>query len=463
MKKFNPFLIVGVGALLLSIIGLYNGYPLVYSDTGTYIYSGFDKFIPYDRPITYGLFLKFFSLNYSAWFVIIVQNIITSFVIYETFKLFEFKKERLTLFFLGTILFLVFFTGIGWYTNQLMPDFLVPISALTIFILLLKRDLNYPLFILLSIILVFSLVSHFSHLLIGTLLVLVVLFCRAMFKYEFLLFSLKRAIIVSMVVLSGWLFLPTLNYIIEKQFIISKGSHVFLMSHLNDTGILKKFLDENCNSLEFKDFKLCQFKDSLPKDAASFIWSSNIVDSCVGWQGSKNEYSKIINATLTRPKYLFMNIYRSTTYGFIQLTKNDIGSGLSAYNEGSAPYGQIHWRFNSELNNYLNSRQNKWEGFELKFDTLNQFNLFILLMSLLFVVFLFASNIYKRIDPKTLLFILLACFVIVLNSFVTAGLNCPYDRYQARIVWLLPFAIMVVLIKNYSLLYKTIHGLLIKK
>ena len=52
--KIGPQLLsVGIGALLLSLIGLYNGYPLVYSDTGTYIYSGFDMFIPVDRPLPF--------------------------------------------------------------------------------------------------------------------------------------------------------------------------------------------------------------------------------------------------------------------------------------------------------------------------------------------------------------------------------------------------------------------------
>jgi len=463
MKKFNPFFIIGVGAFLLTIIGLYNGYPLVYSDTGTYIYSGFDKFIPYDRPITYGLFLRFFSLNYSAWFVIIVQNIITSFVIYETIKLYDFSRVRLTQFFLLAVGFLVFFTGIGWYSNQLMPDFLVPISVLTIFILLLKRDWNYPLFILLSSILIFSLVSHFSHLLIGTAIVGVILFCKLVFKHLFSFFSLKRVVVVSILVVSGWLVLPLINYLVERQFIISKGSHVFFMSHLNDAGILKKFLDENCNSPEFKDCKICQFKDSLPNDAASFIWNSHIVDSCGGWLGSKREFSKIINATLTQPEYLVMNIYKSTTYGLVQLTRNDIGSGLSAYNEGSAPYGQIHWRFNSELNNYLNSKQNKWNGIELKFDALNRLNLLVLIVCFSFLLLIFVSSVYSKIDSKTLFFLLFVVFAIVVNSFITAGLNCPYDRYQARIVWLLPFAVIVILIKNYSVLFKAFYGLIVKK
>jgi len=62
MSKAKIILVLCIGTLILSLIGLYNGYPLVYSDTGTYIYSGFDKFIPLGRPVTYGLFLSFFYL-----------------------------------------------------------------------------------------------------------------------------------------------------------------------------------------------------------------------------------------------------------------------------------------------------------------------------------------------------------------------------------------------------------------
>src|SRR5690606_27250530 len=128
MNKYKPILIIGIATLILSIIGLYNGYPLVYSDTGTYIYSGFDKFIPNDRPVTYGLFLKFFSFNFSAWFVIIIQNIITAYVIYEVMKIFFANRNNFNKIYLATLLFLVIITGIGWYSNQLMPDFFAPIT-----------------------------------------------------------------------------------------------------------------------------------------------------------------------------------------------------------------------------------------------------------------------------------------------------------------------------------------------
>src|SRR6056297_1608751 len=92
MEKLKKLLSIGIGTVILSIVGLFNGYPLVYSDTGTYIYSGFNYFIPNDRPVSYGLFIKFFSLSYSAWFVILIQNLITAFVLFELINLIIGKK-----------------------------------------------------------------------------------------------------------------------------------------------------------------------------------------------------------------------------------------------------------------------------------------------------------------------------------------------------------------------------------
>jgi hypothetical protein len=45
------------------LAAFYNGYPLLYSDTSTYLASGFELQTPVDRPITNGIFLRIFSLN----------------------------------------------------------------------------------------------------------------------------------------------------------------------------------------------------------------------------------------------------------------------------------------------------------------------------------------------------------------------------------------------------------------
>ena len=169
-----------------------------------------------------------------------------------------------------------------------------------------------------------------------------------------------------------------------------------------------------------------------------------------GWENSKEEYDKIINATLKSPRFLALNIYRSATYGLIQLTRNEIGYNLTPYTQGSAPFEHISERLPYELNQYLNSKQNKWKGLGLNFVTLNTINQIILLLSVFIGLWLFLSPIKSQIDTQTKLFLVFAFLAIVINSFFTAGLNAPCERFQARVVWLFPLAISLVLSINYQ-------------
>jgi hypothetical protein len=69
-NQFNLFSFIATTCLLL-FDALYNGYPLIYSDTGTYLSSGFLLETPFDRPITYGIFMRISSLNgVSLWGVV---------------------------------------------------------------------------------------------------------------------------------------------------------------------------------------------------------------------------------------------------------------------------------------------------------------------------------------------------------------------------------------------------------
>ena len=45
-------------AIALLGAAIWNGYPIVYSDTSSYIISGFELETLKDRPITYGLFIR---------------------------------------------------------------------------------------------------------------------------------------------------------------------------------------------------------------------------------------------------------------------------------------------------------------------------------------------------------------------------------------------------------------------
>lgn len=449
MKYNNYWILLITGTIILSIIAIYNGYPLVYSDTGTYIYSGYTLFVPKDRPATYGLLLQALSMDFSLWFVIIFQNFIISFAILEVLKLFTFSNKNLMLSFLIIVSGLTAFTGIAWYSNQLMPDIFAPLSVLSAFILLINKDLPKWEKGVLYVIFAYSLITHYSHLLIAVCLIAALIILRIIWKQYFNMLSYKRLFIVLGISVFGWILLPSIHYFIEKEFVTSKSSHIFFMAHLAETGILKEFLDKNCHKEPYQGCELCKHKDELPETVPDFIWYSGIVKKTGGWENSKLEYSMIIRDIMSTPEYFLLNAVISIKYGFIQLTQNKVGEGLSPYKEGTAPHMQIEWHFPEKEKRYLESRQNQGR---LGFSIISLIQTVLIILSLMICAFAFITRKRFRWNSLSVVLLIFVFLSIFINSLVTAGLSAPYARYQARVIWLLPFATAIFAVINYKTL-----------
>lgn len=466
-KNITPVL---VGTAILSIIAFINGYPLVYSDTGTYVVSGWMLEVPIDRPIAYGLFIRLFA-SISLWPVVIVQNLLTSFILYETFLFFFQPDKKTNFYFYSTICFLTVATGIGWYSNQIMPDFLTPLMILSIFILFFKKNMGTLKFIFISIILVFTIITHFSHLLMASSMAIIILLSNFVFFKKRLIkhnlqISLKKALLVSLIACSGWIVLPTVNKMISGEFYNSKSSHVFFMASMAEKGILQKFLKDKCNKPTYSDCKLCLYKNKIPTEVAAFIWDgrdSSVFNLTGGWYNSKAEYDKIIRATLIDPKYSSQHIYKSVVYGFTQLFENTIGHGLGAYREDSSPYWVVRDRYNIEFNMYMNSKQIKYGGAGLNMALINNINMLLLMLSLIFLICIYFSPAKANYNRTTVLFLSVMLLGIVLNSFITAGLSAPYGRYQTRVVWLMEFALIIFVLINGRVIKESVKNIFKKE
>ena len=62
-----------VACLLRAGGALYNGYPLVHFDTGTYVSSSFTFAVPLRRPVAYGLLLAPLHAGTTLWTVVFAQ------------------------------------------------------------------------------------------------------------------------------------------------------------------------------------------------------------------------------------------------------------------------------------------------------------------------------------------------------------------------------------------------------
>jgi hypothetical protein len=305
--------LVFFGAIILCYAAFMNHFPLVYSDTGTYIVSGFENKVPWDRPIFYGLFLRHVSLATSPWFVIWVQGLLVSFVIFKTFDMFYNGVKR-NVIFVFSIIFLTVCTGVSYNTSILIPDIFTSICILCFVNILLNDKLSNFQRVLFYIIFMYSMLVHFSNFLI--MLSAIVPVCIYLLikkqKKQPVSFNKNRFARIGAVVMSILIIEPSVNYAFSRHFSLSKGSHVFILDHILETGILEEYLNNEC---AHKNYKLCQYKDQL---GWNFIWRSDSpLYKMGGPDSTKSEFNRIIFDILTTPKYCKELILQSFEYSVI--------------------------------------------------------------------------------------------------------------------------------------------------
>lgn len=436
------------GVFLLMTPAFYNGFPLVYSDTGTYILSGMDWMVPRDRPVFYGIFIRFTSLGASLWGVIFWQAVVVYYVLYRLVTAFS---EKFGAGYGWSIVFvLVASTGLGWYTSQLMPDIFAATTIMAVPLLIFVRNTkNQRLHgILLSVIFLIGLLVHFSHILIAFLtLMLFLLFSKKLGlksrkRIGFLMLS-----VVFSVTLSGFL-----NWGINGTFSMGRGGHVYLMGKMYDSGVLESFLENECADGQYA---LCAYKDSFPESSRGLLWFDNSpLYELGGWQESRGPFYEVLVDIAKHPKYLFMFGYNSAYSSATQLFQNDVGSGLVTTwyaNPDSPPAEVVHDFFPQEYKTYQQSRQNEnlW-GQRLDFSGWNVRVNWMLILSAAFLIFtLIRKSFRSRISPEQRAIVGALVMGVIVNAIVTASLANVYDRLQARVSWLIVLAALLVLVAHF--------------
>ena len=193
--------------------------------------------------------------------------------------------------------------------------------------------------------------------------------------------------------MSAFIVLPAINYAVGREWILSKGGYTFLIGRFIDSGLLKQYLDDHCAT---SNYRLCQYKDSLPVNSRLFHWEADSPLTKEGGWGNKvteNEYRQIVKGTLTSPKYLALHLWESVISTPTQLMQNATGSGLDYKwyrSPASPPWQAISKWFPHEHNEYRFSRQcgNLWKQ-ELNFDFFNTLLFWVLSLSLVLLFWQF--------------------------------------------------------------------------
>lgn len=435
---------------------LVNGYPLLYSDSGTYIVAGFLNYIPVDRPYFYSWFVRHTSMGFSIWFTLIAQSLLLFYASRMALKYVLCLKEP----FYSACLLMVgisFTTGLAYNNSQIIADAFSPIALLCFSTLLAARYIPKGHRFFLVLIFLFAVSTHSSHLLIFSLLAIGLLLTRLVFKQKPFFKERKQAhkrlIFLGV---STWLLVSIFNFWLGAGFKPSKAGNIFLAARTIETGAAKIYLDKHCPNAPNE---LCAVKDNLPPHAVAFLWefeTSPFYDECTengGWGNcwtSKNEeYGDLVKGIIGYTPSRNNLIEHCLDDSWTQLGKFDLGY-IVPMAQGSPVYGPIKDFLSADWAMYQNAIQyNK----PLTYETESAIQRWLVYLSLaVIVVFLFVGAKTKHFNA-TLAFAVIVLVGTVVNGIVCASFSGVVDRYMARMIWLVPLA-AVFLIWQWFLLRK---------
>jgi hypothetical protein len=113
---------------------LYNGYPLVFADTGTYLAQAIERHAGWDRPVFYSLFLLPLHAGRSTWPAIVAQALLCAYVVRLAQRVLLPGASPYWL--VGIMAGAGIATALPWFAAQLMPDLFTPLLVLVLAVLL---------------------------------------------------------------------------------------------------------------------------------------------------------------------------------------------------------------------------------------------------------------------------------------------------------------------------------------
>jgi hypothetical protein len=414
--------------MLLALLwpAFWNGFPIIFHDTGGYLARPFEATLQMGRAAIYGAFLLI-GVNHNFWPNILIQGALVAWLVILTLRLHGFGGRP----WLATsvVATLCVVTGLPWYVAQLMPDILVPLAVLAIALLAFHSDgLRRWERAALVVVIAAAVASHMSilALALGLLLLLAILQAlRARLPLQRPALRLAAAGVAAGIVLA-----PLSNYAITKEFGFTPGGFNFVFSRLVQDGIVDRYLADHCPG---PAISLCAYRPVMPKTADDWLWA---LDSPIYKLGGLEEFEaeaqRIVLDSLTL--YPGQHLATAVTSTIKQLALFATGDGLTPWSW----YTRLTFQYYAPdaLDSYVASRQSTSQ---FDFSWINLMHIPIQALAILALPLVILARPPGRLaEIATLLTAALLC-----NAAICGVLSNPHDRYQSRLAWLAVLLAMI--------------------
>ena len=407
---------------------LWNGFPLVFADTGGYLARPFERSLDIGRSALYGAFLAA-GLPLNFWPVIIVQAAVCVWVIVLTLRAHGLARPATAVLIVAALTVL---TALPWYTAQLMPDIFFPLAVLALHLLAFQSAQLRPWELAALIALIaFAIASHMG--ILALLLVLSVALA-ALWPLAPRLHLPRPGLSGPAIALAAGLVLaPLSNLAIAGQFAFTPGGTNFLFSRLVQDGVIARYLADRCPDATVS---LCPYRDQMPTSADGWLWGYDSPLHKLGWwQQFEPQANRIIAETLRLYPGAHITTAAKSTLG--QLVALQSGDGMGARDnwhaegifERFAPNVLAHFRASHQQSDGLFPQWLNWVHVPVAF---------LAMAALPAVVILRASG---RAAPPAAALALTVLLALFANAAISGVFSNPNHRYQSRIAWLAPLAV----------------------
>jgi hypothetical protein len=448
---------LAIAAALTCAVALYNGFPLTYWDSASYLKKAYAFTHPHRplsldvgdyqqaqlppsspfrnpffyRPGTYTVFLVPFANPRLLAAVPLLKGLIIVFVVALALRAAGAAPAPLEF----VLLFgaLCACTSLPWFTGQLMPDFFTGAVVLLFFVMLAGGE-RLALWERLTagLLLTGAIATHLSHLPLYAGLAALGLGYRQLSDRSLITGRAFAVSILGPLALAVTALVGS-NYVFSRKPVLSESSGLFYLARLVGDGTAQRYLADVCPG---KRYLLCDERGNLPRDADYFLW-----EPAGPWARYQNdprfltEAGDIVRGTLR-------GYWREQAAASIGNTFAQLGS-FGVDGDLARPHPQVMQLLttfgNATLARYEDSRQIRRI---LPLDAASAVQQGCVYLSLL--VLLACGPMLRATRQRGPL--LLAGVVLAgvgLNAAVVGALSAVHDRYQSRVMWLLPLAAFV--------------------
>ncbi|PYO41085.1 MAG: hypothetical protein DMD33_15770 [Gemmatimonadetes bacterium] len=433
-----------VAALLMSWPAVYNGYPLLYPDSMSYLRQGapvaralfLHRFAGYygGRSLIYSVGILPFHWNVTPWPVVTFNALSTAYVLWLVVR--SLQPGRTSTTYLALVALLSVFTGLGWFVGWIMPDIFGPVLYLAIYLLVFAPEtLSRAERRAVVLIAWWSLTSHITHLMLAA--GLCVLFVALLaVRRQLTRRTLRPVGTVALIVFFGAAAQMALHTYLYGEPSLNGQRPPFVMARMIADGPGRWYLRKHCPALHVA---ICAHSRDLPDNVDDFLWSARGI-----WQSAslaqqdriRKEETRIVLGTLRA--YPREELVVSAGHFWRQLH----AFGLWDYDPNPWILAMVDTVLPGGRPQYLRSRQARETLHEDVFTSVQDWTVLLSLV----VIACWGLLLRQKWSPRVIWLATIIGFVVVVNAAVTGVLANVEDRYQARVIWLVPLLAAVLVL-----------------